>query len=67
MTMPSARRFTRRLSASWLAAVPGLTQAELKTAVFAYIEWFYNTRRRHSTLGNRSPAEHEANAAPLAD
>jgi putative transposase len=45
---------------------PWPTQAEFKTAVFAYIEGFHNTRRRHSTLGNRSPAEHEANAAPLA-
>jgi putative transposase len=44
---------------------PWPTQAELRTAVFAYIEGFYNTRRRHSTLGNRSPAEHEARAAQL--
>jgi transposase InsO family protein len=35
---------------------PWPTPAELRTALFAYIEGFYNTSRRHSTLGNRSPA-----------
>ena len=34
---------------------PWPTRAELKTAVFAYIEGFYNTRRRHSTLNHYSP------------
>jgi putative transposase len=36
------------------------THAELKTAVFEYIEGFYNTRRRHSTLHYNSPADHES-------
>lgn len=35
------------------------TRAELRTEVFDYIETFYNRRRRHSTLGHRSPAEFE--------
>jgi len=35
------------------------TRHELSTAVFDYIEIFYNSTRRHSTLGMRSPAEHE--------
>jgi putative transposase len=39
---------------------PWPTRAELKTAVFAYIEGFYNTRRRHSTLNHHSPVEWEA-------
>jgi transposase InsO family protein len=30
-----------------------------RTAVFQYIEGFYNTRRRHATLGHLSPAEFE--------
>jgi transposase InsO family protein len=34
---------------------------ELSTAVFDYIEIFYNSTRRHSTLGMRPPAEHEQN------
>lgn len=35
------------------------TKAELRTAVFEYIECFYNPRRRHSSLGYLSPAEYE--------
>jgi putative transposase len=35
------------------------TKDELRTAVFDYIEVFYNRERRHSTLGQRSPAEYE--------
>ena len=36
------------------------TRAGLRRAVFDYIEGWYNTRRLHSTLGYRSPAEYEA-------
>jgi putative transposase len=35
------------------------TKAELRTAVFDYIEVFYNRERRHSTLGQRSPVDYE--------
>ena len=31
----------------------------VRTAIFEYIEGFYNTRRRHSALGNFSPTEYE--------
>jgi len=30
--------------------------------VFDYIEWFYNPRRRHSTLGYLSPMQFEKQA-----
>ena len=33
--------------------------AEAKQSLFEYIEVFYNRRRRHSTLGYRSPKEFE--------
>ena len=33
--------------------------AHAKEALFDYIEVFYNQRRRHSTLGQISPAEFE--------
>jgi putative transposase len=36
------------------------TKRELSTAVFDFIEGFYNPRRRHSTLGYLSPADYEA-------
>jgi putative transposase len=35
------------------------TRQVVRTAIFEYIEGFYNTRRRHSALGHLSPAEFE--------
>jgi putative transposase len=35
------------------------TQAEVKMAVFDYIEGFYNPRRRHSSIGQKSPINFE--------
>ena len=42
------------------------TKAELRTDVFDYIEVFYNRERRHSTLGQRSPADYEKSNHPHA-
>ncbi|RLB65605.1 MAG: IS3 family transposase [Deltaproteobacteria bacterium] len=39
------------------------TRDEARTAVFDYIEAFYNRERRHSYLGYRSPADYEAQEA----
>lgn len=39
------------------------TRADLRSAVFEYIEGFYNPTRLHSTLGMRSPVEFEAEHA----
>ena len=39
---------------------PWPTRAEARSAIFEYIEGWYNPRRRHSTLGYLSPAEYEA-------
>lgn len=36
------------------------TRKEARTDIFAYIEGFYNTRRRHSALGYLSPADFES-------
>ncbi len=41
------------------------TKAELRTEVFDYIETFYNRERRHSTLGQRSPADYEKVHLPV--
>ena len=35
------------------------TRQAAKTAIFEYIECFYNSRRRHSALGHLSPIEYE--------
>lgn len=40
------------------------TKAEARTAVFDYIEAFYNRRRRHSMLGMLSPADFETSTHP---
>ncbi len=42
-----------------LAAGDGVDGRELGSAVFEYIEVFYNRERRHSTLGMLSPTEYE--------
>ena len=36
------------------------TRSQLRSAIFEYIEGFYNPSRLHSTLGMRSPIEYEA-------
>ena len=41
------------------------TRRELQSAVFDYIESFFNRRRRHSTLGYLSPHEYERIPIPL--
>ena len=43
------------------------TQAEARTALFEFIEGFYNPRRRHSSIGYLSPIdyEHRNLASPL--
>lgn len=39
---------------------PWVTRAEVQTAVFRYIEGWYNPHRLHSALGYQSPAQYEA-------
>jgi transposase InsO family protein len=40
------------------------TRAEARAAVFEYIEVFYDSQRRHSSLGYVAPAEYEQSATP---
>src|SRR5262249_54869673 len=42
------------------------TRQEARTAIYDYIEGFYNPRRRHSALGYLSPAEFERRHCPEA-
>jgi len=51
------------LTKELLARQPLATRAEARTAIFDYLECFYNPIRRHSSLGQISPAEFERRAA----
>jgi transposase InsO family protein len=42
------------------------TREEARTGVFAYLETWYNLKRRHSTLGYLSPAAYEEQLQPAA-
>lgn len=42
------------------------TRAAARTAIFQYIEAWYNPKRRHSTLGYMSPAQYEAHHQKVA-
>ena len=42
------------------------SQAEARTAIFRYIEGWYNPHRRHSALGQRSPITYERMTTTLA-
>jgi putative transposase len=64
-----AESFFATLECELLARRRFKTQAEARMATFAFIEGFYNPRRRHSALGMRSPiaferAHAEAAASP---
>jgi transposase InsO family protein len=52
--------FWARLQVELLNRRRWKTRIELASALHDYIEQFHNTRRRHSALGMRTPAEVEA-------
>ena len=54
--------FFGSLKVEWLEGCAYETRREASEDVVAYIETFYNTRRRHSHLGNISPVEFERSA-----
>jgi transposase InsO family protein len=54
-----AEAFVATLKTELLYRSSWPTREAVKTAIFEYIEGFYNTRRRHSALGYLSPAEFE--------
>jgi putative transposase len=54
-----AESFVATLKTELLYWVSWPTRQAVRTAILAYIEGFYNTRRRHSALGYLSPAEFE--------
>jgi putative transposase len=54
-----AESFVATLKAELLYRSSWHTRQVVRTAIFEYIEGFYNTRRRHSALEHLSPAEFE--------
>jgi len=51
--------FFATLECELLARCRFRTQAEARSAVFAFVEGFYNPRRRHSSIGYLSPIDYE--------
>jgi len=39
------------------------TRKQLASAIFEWIEGWYNPRRRHTSIGNRSPVDYERTLA----
>jgi len=64
----AAESFFATLKKELLHRATWPTRQHAQTAIFTYIESFYNRQRRHSTLDYRSPADFEADhlAATLA-
>ena len=54
-----AESFFATLKTEEVENTPYLTRQQAKTSIFKYIEGFYNTRRRHSTLDYLSPSTFE--------
>jgi putative transposase len=51
--------FVATLKSELVSRVRFPSRQAAKTAIFEYLEAFYNTRRLHSSLGYRSPADFE--------
>jgi transposase InsO family protein len=54
-----AESFVSTLKAELVNRMEFPTRLATKTAIFEYLETFYNTRRLHSSLGYKSPADFE--------
>ncbi len=54
-----AESFVSTLKAELVSNLESPTRQAAKTAIFEYLETFYNTRRLHSSLGYVSPADFE--------
>jgi len=54
-----AESFFHTLKTEWIYHAHYKTRREARLAIFEYIEGFYNTERRHSSLDYQSPEEYE--------
>ena len=57
-------RFFSSLKSEWLRDRIFSTHEAATSAIFQYIETFYNSKRRHQTLGYLSPIQYENNMKP---
>ena len=62
-----AESFFSTLKCEWLHGQRFTTRQEALTAIFYFIEVFYNRKRRHGYLGNISPAEFERKTTGLSE
>ena len=53
-------RFFCSLKTEWIGDTIYSTRDAARTAIFEYIETFYNTKRRHASLGYKTPVQYEA-------
>lgn len=62
-----AESFFRTLQLELLDRHRWTSTQELASAIFDYVEAFYNPRRRHSSIGHLSPVEFECRHTIEAD
>ena len=55
--------FFHSLKTEWVVFEDYKTRSEARSSLFSYIELFYNRKRRHSSLGNKSPLAFENSMA----
>ena len=51
--------FFHSLKTEWVDFEDYKSRSEARSSVFSYIEFFYNRKRRHSSLKNKSPMAFE--------
>jgi len=51
--------FFHSLKTEWVVFEDYKTRSEARSSLFSYIELFYNRKRRHSSIGNKSPMAFE--------
>ena len=57
--------FFHSLKTEWVVFEDYKSQAEARSSIFSYVELFYNRKRRHSFLKNKSPMAFENTWMPL--